>query len=112
MHAQKGAQCWTAGWGDVTHYNEEPVQLQTLKVFLYNEDQCYNHSLDFTGGFDYYDYFTNEDEADVSAAEDNYYNETEASDFNRTVDHFNFNPEVEFCAGHWDGEGPGFKSYQ
>ena len=75
MHAQKDAQCWTAGWGDVTHYNEEPVQLQTLKVFLYNEDQCYNHSLDFTGG--------------------------------RI-----FNPEVEFCAGHWDGEGPGFKSYQ
>ena len=97
MHAEKGAQCWTAGWGDVTHYNEEPVQLQTLKVFLYNEDQCYNYSLDYTGGFEYYDYFTNE---------------AEVNDFNRTIDHFNFNPEVEFCAGHWDGEGPGFKSYQ
>ena len=110
MHAEIDAQCWTAGWGSVSSYNQEPVQLQTLKVFLYNEDQCYNHSLDFTGGFDYYDYFTNGGE--TAETPDDYFNATDANEFNRTIDHFNFNPEVEFCAGHWDGEGSGFKSYQ
>ena len=105
MHAEKDAECWTAGWGSVSSYNQDPVQLQTLKVFLYDEDQCYNHSLDFFTEDDYYyDYFSHGDETG-EGDEGDYYNGTDANEYNRTIDHFNFNPEVEFCAGHWNGEG-------
>lgn len=57
---------------------------------MYDEYQCLDHSVDSLGGFDYYNY--NNDDSDSF------------------VNHTYFNPEVEFCAGHWNGEGPGFLS--
>ena len=92
VHARQDAECWTAGWGSVTSSNQEPVQLQTLKVFMYDEYQCFNHSLDFADTYDYYDYY-------------NYDNNNDKDSF---VNHTYFDSEVEFCAGNWDGEGNGY----
>ena len=88
------AECWTAGWGQVSFgYIEDPLQLQTLKVNLYDDNICYNHALNLYSkksdseilSHDYYDYY-------------DYYD----NDNNNTNNHRLYNSEVEFCAGHYD----------
>ena len=98
------AQCWTAGWGMLDDWTEEePLQLQTLKVNVYNDETCFNHALNFDNykksdssitenrnprHYDYwYDYWFQDygDNSDVNS-----------------TNHDFFDPEVVFCAGYYD----------
>ena len=86
------------------------VQLQTLKLNLYDDETCYNHAYNF-------DYWTKSESSNPTDGDDidkspeqfhhygydyyygNYYGNTEP---NYTPDHTLYNSEVEFCAGHYN----------
>ena len=110
------AECWTAGWGQVSFGSiEDPLQLQTLKVNLYDDETCFNHALNWQyyrksdsspikdrhHEFSHYSYYY----PDYYYYDDNYdygdYYDNNSSDINST-NHYFYNPEVEFCAGHYD----------
>ena len=94
------AECWTAGWGVVSFgWPEDPLQLQTLKVNLYDDEICYNHALNF----EFFKNLNNTDDFNNSAE----YDYLEVPPFhevyyNKTGEHLFYNPEVEFCAGHYN----------
>ena len=98
------AECWTAGWGLVSFgWPEDPLQLQTLKVNLYDDEICYNHALnhEFFKNFNNTDDFNDTAEYDyqpVPPIPDDIYD----GDYNNTGGHGFYNPEVEFCAGHYN----------
>ena len=108
------AECWTAGWGMVSFgWPEDPLQLQTLKVNLYDDEICYNHALnhEFFKNFNNTDDFNNTveyDYAEVPPFPDYVYygnysnNNTEDYSDQNTEDHWFYNSEVEFCAGHYN----------
>ena len=105
------AECWTAGWGQVSFgFPEDPLQLQTLKVNLYDNEICYNHALNFNffKNFNNTDYDYNNTDYDypelppISAISDYLDYENYTNNINSTEDHRFFNPEVEFCAGHYN----------
>ena len=68
------AQCWAAGWGRLWSGGDDPLQLQTVKLNAYDEETCFYHMLNVV---------------------------YESDDVNSTNHQF-FNPEVEFCAGHYN----------
>ena len=105
------AECWTAGWGQVSSgFPGDPLQLQTLKVNLYDNEICYNHALNFNffKNFNNTDYDYNNTDYDypelppISAISDYLDYENYTNNINSTEDHRFFNPEVEFCAGHYN----------
>ena len=104
MHADGDeAECWTAGWGVVQNgFPEDPLQLQTLKVNLYDDEICFKHALNYK----FFKNFNNSDEYDyveVPSIPDFYdYYGNYSNNINNTEDHFLFNTEVEFCAGHYN----------
>ena len=101
------AQCWTAGWGMVSFGDiQDPLQLQTLKLNVYDEETCFNHALNF----EYYkksDSSPKNHNSEFSHYSDyyddyyEYYNYGGNSDVNSTNHDF-FDPEVVFCAGYYD----------
>ena len=68
------AQCWTAGWGRLSFGGDVPLQLQTVKLNVYDEETCFYHVL----------------------------NTEYANDDVNSTNHQFFNSDVEFCAGHYD----------
>ena len=74
---------------------------------LYDDETCYNHALNFNffKNFNNTDYDYNNTDSDypeVPPIPDYLYYGNDTNNKNSTEDHWLFNPEVEFCAGHYN----------
>ena len=103
------AECWTAGWGDVqSGFPKNPLQLQTLKVNLYDDETCFNHALNHKFSkkpkLDHYegDYGEEYNYPELPPIPDDSYYENDINNMNYTEEHQFYNSDVEFCAGHYN----------